>query len=342
MNAETFAAYIKSPALLYQLTYEELKTLALQYPFCQNLQLLLLAKSGQDGREYEKNLARAAMYSLDRRLLFAQVLQREAFLDTELSLAEQEEEETLQLRDLSELAEAPEVLAEEPAELSEALLMPIGAGNPPPVWTVEEEEEEAVFEEADWVTEGGAGMEAYGEAGPAQEPLAEEAAEASAPTPVEADLSGGHPMVLDEGTVPAHRAPEQGEREEEASEEGAHAVPQSKTDEADVPHPDRVPPPLPKANFKSWRRRFAAPELPSKPVESSDDDSPEEEAYPKNVREIAESSVADHADITSETLAELLAAQHQYAKAIKMYERLMLKYPEKSTFFAEKIENLKK
>lgn len=341
MNAETFAAYIKSPALLYQLTYEELKTLALQYPFCQNLHLLLLAKSGQEGREYEKNLARAAMYSLDRRRLFAQMLQREAALDTELSLAEQEEEETLQLRDLSELAEASDEVAEAPTGLSEALMVPLEVAGAHPAWPAEEEDEDAAFEEAGWVTGEEAGLEAYGEAGATQQPVTEETTEANTPETEEADPVD-HPVVLDEAAMPAHQALEVHAPREEASEDSAQAVPQSRADEADMPQQDRVPPPLPKASFQSWRRRFVAPELPNKPLESSEEDSPEEEAYPSSVREIAESSVADHADISSETLAELLASQHQYAKAIKMYERLMVKYPEKSTFFAEKIENLKK
>ena len=44
--------------------------------------------------------------------------------------------------------------------------------------------------------------------------------------------------------------------------------------------------------------------------------------------------------IASETLAELLASQGYVAEAIAMYERLRLKYPEKSRFFAAKIDNL--
>ncbi len=45
-------------------------------------------------------------------------------------------------------------------------------------------------------------------------------------------------------------------------------------------------------------------------------------------------------DIVSETLADLLALQGQNSKAIKMYKSLSLKFPEKSRFFAEKIEEL--
>ena len=45
--------------------------------------------------------------------------------------------------------------------------------------------------------------------------------------------------------------------------------------------------------------------------------------------------------IITETLAELLANQGQTEKAISMYERLSLIFPNKSAFFAAKIEQLK-
>ena len=45
--------------------------------------------------------------------------------------------------------------------------------------------------------------------------------------------------------------------------------------------------------------------------------------------------------IITETLAELLANQGQTEKAINMYERLSLIFPNKSAFFAAKIEQLK-
>jgi uncharacterized Zn finger protein len=47
-----------------------------------------------------------------------------------------------------------------------------------------------------------------------------------------------------------------------------------------------------------------------------------------------------HQDVASETLADLLAAQGYTHRAIGMYEALMQKYPEKSAFFAAKIQAL--
>ena len=58
--------------------------------------------------------------------------------------------------------------------------------------------------------------------------------------------------------------------------------------------------------------------------------------------QIVQNSLEESDEIASETLAELLTSQQQYKKALAMYERLILIFPEKSTFFAEKIKHLKK
>ena len=53
-------------------------------------------------------------------------------------------------------------------------------------------------------------------------------------------------------------------------------------------------------------------------------------------------SITEDNNIISETLANLLVAQGQSSKAVKMYQALCLKFPEKSIYFAKKIEQLVK
>ena len=59
-------------------------------------------------------------------------------------------------------------------------------------------------------------------------------------------------------------------------------------------------------------------DLPSKPIETS-----------------------DTTHLMTETLARVYLEQKKYSKAIQAYEILILKYPEKSIFFADRIKDIK-
>ena len=63
---------------------------------------------------------------------------------------------------------------------------------------------------------------------------------------------------------------------------------------------------------------------------------------PKNsLKRLVKSSVVKKEEIATATLAKLYTKQGHYKKAIKVYERLRLLNPEKSSFFASKIRKLK-
>ncbi len=57
---------------------------------------------------------------------------------------------------------------------------------------------------------------------------------------------------------------------------------------------------------------------------------------------LADKAVEETDDIVTETFANLLLSQGNLDKAIQAFEKLILKYPEKSIYFAARIEEIKK
>jgi hypothetical protein len=122
----------------------------------------------------------------------------------------------------------------------------------------------------------------------------------------------------------------------------------------EVPEPVEFTPAVPQIpenqSFADWFVQFNPPSLVV-----------EKQLYPPPMRKIkplpavkkepvltglaqalAEKSLAERETVISETLARLLVQQGHKEKAINMYQRLSLAFPEKSAYFAAEIDKLKK
>ena len=68
---------------------------------------------------------------------------------------------------------------------------------------------------------------------------------------------------------------------------------------------------------------------------------PKKETFFRPV-DIAKTSLIENTELITPTLARVYMQQGHYEKAYSAYKKLILKFPEKSSFFAEKIKKIKK
>lgn len=285
MTQERFLKLLDNPDLLASISYEELKTLALVYPYSHNLRYLLAIKSHQDNHpDFNRNLATAAAYSLDRSRLFHLV--------------------------------APKKLAPVPVEAEETIL------ELKPIETVQQE------------------LQALAPVPRATETTVASAAQ-QAPLP-ETPSEPGRPF--DPGAVKTLPA-------EEETTPPEHTAVRQETEKANQQLEFRP-------SFAAWASQFNAPvlepentragnntpvaKMTEKPVAQKTDDESSEAEQALTPQMLAEKSISENKDILSETLARLYARQGYRDKAVAMYERLSLAFPDKSAYFAAEIEKLKK
>ena len=107
---------------------------------------------------------------------------------------------------------------------------------------------------------------------------------------------------------------------------------------------------VPKANdfFKSWNESLGTP-FTNWQQQQKGRENPVHKPVPihhfintiQDAAVLAERSIQENNIPVSETYARLLVQQNQIEKALEVYNRLILIFPEKSAFFAAEIENLK-
>jgi hypothetical protein len=378
MNAESFVKYLKDFEFLHQLSYQELKTLSLQYPYCQPLHLLLLKKSYLDNHvEWQENLEKAAAYTFDRTHLYHQMhaIEQELTPQDTFHLAE----EYLELRDLAEEeATAPIPAPALSEELKEPLELAIdegssepGVSSPPVSFSEQEEveEEELVLDTPGSIGNSDALLDESSHFAPPVDrdafmvdneliaPLATIAgvledmpslqviapADSTLPHPAKLSPKGtSQPATAAQAEFSLLAKLKQRDHRHLESSHSSLTLPAASRQESVKPAP------RPKKSFKSWLKQFQEPSVKVQLEEIMEYKKLEEVKKQKKKKNklyqmppVAVKSITEKEEVASETLAELLVGQGRNEKAIEMYNRLILLFPEKSGYFAAKINNLK-
>lgn len=292
MTQEKFLKMLANPEELASISYEELKTIVLAYPYAHNLRYLLALKSQQENRpDATRTLATAAAYSLDRTKLF--LLHAPKII---VPVREAVAAEVLELKPIEVVQRELEALTPqkhtEVAGQSAALAAPVPVVPPVPVVLIPKPETirhpaltPTLFRRQSFLS----WMSQF------HSPVLQVSAPAlrTANTPVFS--------VVPQLVPSPHRA-------SETAEEALLRMRSSDEEE------DQINEATPSAL----------------------------EALPRIPQTFAERSVTENRNLVSEPLARLLAKQGHREKAIAMYEKLCLVFPERSATFAAEIELLKK
>jgi tetratricopeptide (TPR) repeat protein len=311
MNRQSLLEYLEEPAKLYQLPLVELQGLVMTYPYATNLRLLLFLKARLDDHpRKEEMLQQLATRTFDRSYLYDMIRD----LEREEQQLGAEKEERLELQDLEKLDFAfaePEAIPAQPPSIADSFAIE----SDPPAAAAEAMQSDNFRPSPPPVSE-------------TEEVLEPEASDESTEAPAQEDILGAEQVA---GTIPQAQL---------SLLSTAVAISEIVSDY----HLNYAPPvPMPTEHFtaqedeveqlsraKDRLRRHRVQQLDRMKNRRRD-----------ALKEIVRQSVSQKEATASETLAKILAQQGQYAKAIKMYERLSLSNPEKSANFAGLIKELK-
>jgi len=322
MNAENFTDYLESLANLYQVPYEELKHLVLQYPYCANLQFLLAQKSRlQDHKDLNRDIARAALYGIDRTRLYERLKHIEP-IQQEASGSVLPHEEYLELKDLKDLQQERAALELQLQQLQRS---------------VPERREQALPE-----------IEFQTQSNGVQHPELDLSG-----TTVDDQMPEQTTSAANDSSAEQQSIPPDPDTRYRWVQELSDLLPilQERIEywrqQQDVSAHKKTPSPRPKSSFPSWVQQFQPDHLHThldQIMETKRKGKKKKRSQRENLAPIlqqVEQSIQDNDSMASQTLAELLEAQMQYEQAIQVYERLRLNFPEKNAYFTGQIKKLK-
>lgn len=322
ISGEKIATYIAQPQLTEGVDIKDIAELIKKYPFCSSLYVLQLkAMAVANDLDFERQLKLTSIHAHDREHLYHLIHSGEQTepLEIESETVVIEEEVTVETPEKIEISDSePEILASEPDK--------------PEIEVVEiveepKDEKEAIAPEVDELM-----PDIFN-------------------TVMDANFVDS---AIEE--LPAHKTKEDETETEPVESEAKPALEPE----------EKIETPSENLTFSQWlRQKQKGTTTPTKtsPIEET---IPVEKPVAKNtvdallekfIREEpriskpikdfynpaknARKSIEESDDLVTETLAEIHVLQKNFQKAISAYEKLILLYPEKKTFFASRIEKIR-
>ncbi|MBP1667752.1 MAG: hypothetical protein H6Q21_118 [Bacteroidetes bacterium] len=309
LNSDQLAKYLANPGLLSAWSMKEIQLLTDQYPFFQTARLLEVKNSHAAGSfDFQSKLNFCAAYVTDRRILYTLIHpwdSKPAGYGTS-GKAEKDRKPTLQENIADVLVAQLDItrsLNPDEAELKPNIALDIEKE----YGDTETAEEDFTGEETDtnilWLDE--------------SEPVAAQVMEEEPSAVLKVDEPAD--LIVLEDNITAEPIGTSGEmiadqQAETGFEKKEDSIPEA---ESSVSNHDLID------RFIETSPRMSPPAETDQPVDISADSIREDEGF------------------LTDTLAKIYIKQGYYTKAIFAYEKLLLKFPEKSAYFAAQIEAIK-
>ncbi len=315
MTPETFNRYLKDPSLLDSHTVDELWMLVKEYPYFQLARMLLARNLHNTGHEaYPLSLRLAAAYAGDRSKLKG-LIEGNPLFARDRTGNEISSEIAEGYREIRADNATAEVLISEKPDLSdeasiseETVLQPMASGI------------------TDFSLEDAGDKLAFDESKPAvREAIQLAGAEIPATLPQHTPATEVQPAIRNRNPLIDNIFSRLSEVD----------LPETETESPEAVTRETEGTSIAKEKFAS-RNTLVDKFIREEPRISA----PKREFY--NPEDIARQSTNLPEDLVSETLAKIYEQQGMYSMAIKIFEKLMLLIPEKSSYFADQIKEIDK
>lgn len=335
MNREQFIGFMEHPSQLKGDSLILLESLLKEFPYCQTAQMLYLKNlHNQKSIHYNNQLKIAAAYAGDRKNLYQLILQPD--LTSKINQLEVEIAETE--------TKKPEIKVQG-SEVSISKSVPNKAGVPAtgnhqpeaikekPGIPIPKQEIITETEPSDAIAEKTAENKFQGHIKELEQEILKEAISAAIQSEVAHPLKAEKLLAEKDGQPFAIIKEEIKEQNTDWGKEGKHSFSEwlklmdrnkPSNEETVINHKE-------KEKLNDLVNRFINEDPKIRPSKT-------DFFSPVNMARL---SVVEDGNFVTETLANVYAKQGNYTKAIKAYENLILKYPEKSAYFAAQIYSLK-